>query len=49
MSVEGLCQICETAPARHRCERCASLVCTDHYDADSGYCTVCAAGNRSPD
>lgn len=41
MSIAGLCQICESAEANHRCERCVSLVCTAHYDAASGYCRDC--------
>jgi hypothetical protein len=46
MSVEGLCQICEAAPARHQCRRCGALVCTDHYDRETGLCTDCAAELR---
>lgn len=49
MSVEGLCQICEKAPATHQCARCASLVCTEHYDTDTGLCTDCAAEVRVTD
>lgn len=43
MSISGLCQICENAEARHRCDRCSSLVCATHYDTDSGLCTECAS------
>ena len=42
MSVTGLCQICEAAEARHRCEACGALVCTDHYEAGLGLCVRCA-------
>ncbi|MFB6254826.1 MAG: hypothetical protein ABEI06_09455 [Halobacteriaceae archaeon] len=43
MSVEGLCQICESAPARHRCDRCGNLVCNAHFDEGAGLCSDCAA------
>lgn len=43
MSIDGPCQVCESAPVRHRCSRCGSLVCSEHYDADTGLCTDCAA------
>lgn len=43
MSVQGLCQVCESATANHRCDRCGSLVCSTHYDADTGLCVDCAA------
>lgn len=42
MSVTGLCQICEAAEARHRCENCGALVCSDHYVAEFGVCVRCA-------
>lgn len=45
MSVAGLCQICEAARADHRCARCGSLVCEDHYDADHGVCVDCGDGD----
>jgi len=41
MSVSGLCGICETAEATHRCDRCGNVVCDDHFDATTGYCTDC--------
>jgi len=47
MSVTGLCQICEAAEARFVCERCGSLVCTEHYDEELGYCATCAAEVRA--
>jgi hypothetical protein len=43
MSLETLCQICEAAPAEHRCSRCGALVCDAHYDEATGLCTECAA------
>ncbi|AKH98279.1 hypothetical protein [Halanaeroarchaeum sulfurireducens] len=50
MSVEGLCQICESEPARHVCERCGTLVCDAHYDRQTGLCVDCARSTgRSPD
>lgn len=48
MSVEGLCQICESAPAKHRCRRCGALVCSSHYDETTGLCTDCAAAVSDP-
>lgn len=47
MSVEGLCQVCEAAPADYQCRRCGALVCTAHYDEETGLCTDCAA-ERGP-
>lgn len=43
MSVEGLCQVCESAPVEHQCRRCGALVCPTHYDRETGLCTGCAA------
>jgi hypothetical protein len=50
MSVESLCQICESGRARYQCARCGGLVCQTHYDIDSGLCTHCAGsmGHREP-
>ncbi|MEF8884583.1 MAG: hypothetical protein V5A44_05615 [Haloarculaceae archaeon] len=42
MSVQGLCQICEAAPAEHQCRRCGALVCPTHYHEATGLCTECA-------
>jgi len=47
MSVSGLCQICEAAEARHRCEACGALVCADHYEAGHGLCVRCAESGGS--
>lgn len=46
MSVESLCQICESAPAEYQCRRCGALVCVAHYDESTGLCTDCAADPR---
>lgn len=43
MSVQGLCQVCGSARADDRCDRCGSLVCDDHLDSDLGICSECAA------
>jgi hypothetical protein len=43
MSVQGLCQVCEAAPATDRCRRCGAAVCHAHYDEEMGLCTECAA------
>jgi hypothetical protein len=48
MSLQGLCQICESAPANYQCRRCGTLVCPAHYDDATGLCTECAAENRGP-
>ncbi|WP_066417229.1 hypothetical protein [Halorubrum aethiopicum] len=42
MSVTGLCQICENAPARHACRYCGRQVCRDHWNETVGACTPCA-------
>ncbi|MFC4249489.1 hypothetical protein ACFOZ7_21580 [Natribaculum luteum] len=46
MSITGLCQICESRSAEHRCDNCGALVCEVHYDADLGLCADCAAQAR---
>jgi hypothetical protein len=53
MSVQGLCQICEAAPAEYQCKRCGTLVCATHYDESTRLCTDCASevsepGGKSP-
>ncbi len=43
MSVGGLCQVCQSASAEDRCDRCGALVCPDHHDGERGVCVECAA------
>lgn len=47
MSVAGLCQVCEHARADHQCDRCGSLVCEDHYEAERGLCVTCSPGSEA--
>lgn len=42
MSVQGLCDVCQSAQAVDRCERCGATVCREHVATDLGYCTTCA-------
>ena len=52
MSVQGLCQICESRPASEQCPRCGTLTCEVHFDQDLGFCANCAAevrGGERPD
>jgi hypothetical protein len=46
VSVTGLCQVCESARAVEQCRRCGTLVCRDHFDADTGFCVDCAREAR---
>jgi len=46
MSVTGLCQVCEAAPARHQCPQCGQQVCVDHFDEETGLCQACASVAR---
>ncbi|MFW5917514.1 MAG: zinc finger HIT domain-containing protein [Halorubrum sp.] len=46
MSVTGLCQICEAAPARYACPRCGRAVCEDHWNDGVGACTACVQGRQ---
>jgi hypothetical protein len=43
MSVEGLCQVCESAPGDHACERCGAVVCDRHFDDEYAMCVNCVA------
>lgn len=43
MSVQGLCQVCESATADRACDNCGRQVCADHYETSAGLCTVCAS------
>lgn len=47
MSVTGLCQTCGNAQAQFSCDRCGAVVCEQHYDAATGFCTECASEVRS--
>jgi hypothetical protein len=38
MEMLGPCMICGK-PARFTCSVCGRLVCTEHYDTDSGLCS----------
>lgn len=49
MSVSGICEICEDAPAVDRCERCGAVVCREHVATELGYCTRCASEVRGGD
>ncbi|MGB9987581.1 hypothetical protein [Salarchaeum japonicum] len=53
MSVTGVCQVCESADARHACGQCGRVVCSDHYDRETGLCTECARqygdGRKQPE
>lgn len=43
MSVSSPCEICGVGDVDHTCDRCAKLVCSDHFDENLGLCTDCAA------
>jgi len=43
MAVETLCQVCENRPGRHDCDRCGTVVCRLHYDAEMRFCADCAS------
>jgi hypothetical protein len=47
MSLTGVCQVCESAEARHSCPQCGRAVCDDHYDRELAVCEVCATELRS--
>ncbi|MES3161418.1 MAG: hypothetical protein PPP55_07575 [Halorubrum sp.] len=44
MSVTGICQVCESAPAGHACRTCGRQVCDDHWNDGVGACAACARG-----
>jgi ribosomal protein L37AE/L43A len=46
MSITGVCQVCESAEARHSCQQCGRTVCDDHYDREIAVCEVCATDLR---
>jgi len=41
MSVSSPCEICGTPAAEESCDRCGSLVCSEHHDRDTGLCAEC--------
>jgi hypothetical protein len=41
MSVAGLCSVCSAGDVAGGCERCGAMVCREHYDAETGFCTDC--------
>ena len=43
MSVGGLCQVCQSASAEQRCDRCGAVVCAEHHESEFGVCVECAA------
>ncbi len=52
MSVSGLCQICESRPAKEQCRNCGTLACSVHYKDAHGLCADCvtqADPNRQSD
>ncbi len=49
MSASGLCQICQSAEADVRCDRCGALVCTEHHDEEFGLCVECVAETGAGD
>ena len=46
MSVSGLCQICQTRTAQHRCDNCGTFACDRHFESGLGLCADCAAQAR---
>ncbi len=52
MSVDSLCQLCESEPVEESCDRCGRLVCARHFDEPTGLCTFCLSelgGDSSED
>jgi hypothetical protein len=43
MSVASSCEICRTAGVSDTCLRCSQLVCTEHFDDETGLCVACVA------
>ena len=41
MSVSGSCEICVTGEVKHTCRRCGKLVCSKHFDEETGLCVEC--------
>ena len=49
MSVGGLCQVCQSAGADERCERCGAVVCADHYEPEFDVCVECTVESGAGD
>jgi hypothetical protein len=54
MSVSGRCELCSEGEVEHTCDRCAALVCEDHFETEMGLCVECVtevgpASERTPD
>ncbi|ERG89909.1 MAG: hypothetical protein J07HX5_02082 [halophilic archaeon J07HX5] len=47
MSVASSCEICRTAGVSDTCVRCSQLVCTEHFDDETGQCAACVAETGS--
>lgn len=43
MSVSSPCEICARRDVSHTCDRCAQLVCSEHFDESTGFCLECTA------
>jgi hypothetical protein len=43
MSVSGPCEICGMPAVEFSCDRCSTLVCSDHFEESTGLCTECQA------
>lgn len=41
-----LCDICQTKIAKHVCVLCGRRVCSEHFDAKAGLCTICRKGRE---
>lgn len=52
--ITGLCSVCGRATKNpHSCISCGAVVCTEHYDFNSGFCPKCIrklkqAGKSNP-
>lgn len=42
MSIKDVCQVCESHPADHQCDRCGTVICRIHFDAEMRLCAECA-------
>jgi len=47
MSVTSLCQVCESSTANNTCGGCGAAVCIDHYDRETGLCSLCLSGTQA--